>query len=140
KLSGSSSAGVALLDSSGTTLTIEAARGEYGEIIRGLRMDGTGVTGTVAASGEVHISLDLLQDPRWHPAPGMPPEAIRAGLFVPLKVRDNVIGVLSAWSDQVGYFTPTHDRLLRGLSEQAALAVDRARDIARRAQADEERK
>src|SRR5258708_37945339 len=93
-----------------------------------------GVTGTLASTGAFLCSAELRRVPRWVPATGMAPEEIHAGLFVPLKVADRVLGVLSAWSFDVGHFTPTHERLMRGFSEQASLAVQRARDIDQRQQ------
>jgi PAS domain S-box-containing protein len=138
KLSGSSTAGISLLDATGSALTIAAARGQYADAIEGLKLSPGGVTGTVASTGEVFVSSDLLQDRRWIPAEGMDPQAIRSGLFVPLKVDERVIGVLSAWSHHVDYFTPTHQRLLQGFSEQASLAVQRARDIEQRRRLEEQ--
>jgi PAS domain S-box-containing protein len=137
-LSGSSTAGICLLDTTGTVLSIAAARGQYADAMRGLRLSPEGVTWTAAATGEIIVCADLLQDSRWIPAPGLDPQALRSGLFVPLKVDDRVIGVLSAWSHDVDYFTPTHQRLLQGFSEQASLAVQRARDIEQRQRLEEQ--
>jgi GAF domain-containing protein/ActR/RegA family two-component response regulator len=60
------------------------------------------------------VRLDLLGRPA------------RACISIPLISRDNVIGVLSAQSQQPGVFTRDHLHLLQAIANQTAVAIDNA--------------
>jgi signal transduction histidine kinase/DNA-binding response OmpR family regulator len=84
--------------------------------------DETGITATVARSGEPLYVPDVQEDPRY----AAMETANRSELAVPLKVKDRVIGVLSVASAEVDAFTPEDEQLLSTLSAQAAVAIENA--------------
>ena len=53
--------------------------------------------------------------------------AVRSELAVPLIVKNKVIGVLDLQSEQVGFFTADHQRLLELTASRMAIAVENAR-------------
>jgi sigma-B regulation protein RsbU (phosphoserine phosphatase) len=52
---------------------------------------------------------------------------VRSELAVPLIIKNKVIGVLDIQSEQVGYFTLEHQRLLELVASRMAIAVENAR-------------
>jgi len=52
---------------------------------------------------------------------------VRSELSVPLIVKNKVIGVLDIESEQSGFFTPEHQRLLELVASRMAIAVENAR-------------
>ena len=52
---------------------------------------------------------------------------IRAGIYVPMKAGDRVIGVISVESEQADAFTETDEHLLITLAAQASVAIENAR-------------
>jgi GAF domain-containing protein len=57
-----------------------------------------------------------------------PPFApVRGWLAVPLETPDRVGGMLHVSSTEVGYFTPERQALVRGIANQAAVAIENAR-------------
>ena len=53
--------------------------------------------------------------------------AVRSELAVPLVVKNKVIGVLDIQSEQVGFFTADHQRLLELTASRMAIAIENAR-------------
>jgi len=52
---------------------------------------------------------------------------VRACLFVPLTLKDRVIGMLVLTSSEAGAFTPHHAALAQAIANQAAIAIENAR-------------
>ncbi len=103
----------------------------YGEagrkmLARGHRMGmGHGVVGTAAASGQPVLAADVAQDKDRRPSPDLP--ETKAELAVPIKLRDQVLGILDVQSDQVGTLTEDDQLLLEGLCGQIAIAMEDTR-------------
>jgi sigma-B regulation protein RsbU (phosphoserine phosphatase) len=53
--------------------------------------------------------------------------AVRSELAVPLIVKNRVVGIIDLQSEQIGYFTPEHQRLLELTASRMAIAVENAR-------------
>jgi PAS domain S-box-containing protein len=89
-----------------------------------LPLDGEqGITVAVARSGEAIYLPDVSQDARYvvgHPK-------TRSELCVPLKVREQVIGVLNVESEHRDAFDGNDRHLLAALADEAALAIENAR-------------
>jgi PAS domain S-box-containing protein len=84
---------------------------------------GTGIVGSVAASGIARrvddVSRepdDLLYDP-----------GTRSAICVPLKIGTRILGVFNVESPKVGAFTEADERLLQVLASQLASAIERLR-------------
>ncbi len=86
---------------------------------------GRGVAGTAAATGESILVADVHQDKDWQPNPNLP--ETRGELAVPIKLRDQVLGILDVQSDRAGALTDDDRLLLEGLCGQIAVALESTR-------------
>lgn len=91
-------------------------------------VDGKGITGHVAKTGQIHITEDLHEDPL---AYILPQEAevlrgARSGLSLPLLSQENVVGVLHIGLRKQHVFSETEIRLLTAIAEMAGSALHRA--------------
>jgi PAS domain S-box-containing protein len=82
---------------------------------------GKGVVGTAAATGEPMLVSDVFQDPNWVPHPDLPDT--KGELAVPIKLRDEVLGVLDVQSDTAGALSEEDQVVLLGLAGQTASAI-----------------
>ena len=64
-----------------------------------------------------------------HTIPGFVPnwDAAQSELTIPLKVENNVIGVIDIQSSERGAFGPGDERLMSIFAERAALVLERGR-------------
>ncbi|MBI5952896.1 MAG: GAF domain-containing protein [Chloroflexi bacterium] len=84
---------------------------------------GQGVSGWVIQHGESVRSGDVTKVPRYVEAyPG-----IRSGLYVPMKLGERVIGVISIEDERRDAFSEADERLIATLANQAASAFENAR-------------
>jgi serine phosphatase RsbU (regulator of sigma subunit)/signal transduction protein with GAF and PtsI domain len=91
---------------------------------RGGRVDvGEGLVGWVASNGEPAIADDVCQDPRWLPDQ----TDVRSEVAVPLKVGEDLVGVLDVQSGETGAFDEEDIFILRTLADQIAVALESAR-------------
>jgi PAS domain S-box-containing protein len=86
---------------------------------------GSGLIGTAAATGETVMRPDLAEDPDWQPNPLLP--ETRGEVAVPIKLGDEVLGVLDVQSDTAGALTEDDRLLLEGLCGQVAIAMEQTR-------------
>ncbi len=102
------------------------AGGEWGPDFRVFRMTMAeeGITGWVAAHGEMQLVPDVMLDPRYV---AVSSTRTRSELAIPIKVKDDVIGVLNVESDRPAAFDETDVTLLQALAGQAATAIQNAR-------------
>jgi signal transduction histidine kinase len=114
------------------TLVVEAADGERAEEILGIELEPAGSkSGRVLERRRGERVDSLLDDPEVDYGLGRPIGA-RTGLFVPLILRDQPIGVLVA-HDRSGddpRFTDDDLRLTETFASRAAVAVDQSRRVA----------
>lgn len=89
-----------------------------------LKIGQEGITGWVAAHGESLLVADITQEPRYVYMKG---SATRSELTVPIKVKNEVIGVLDVQSDSVNAFDETDLKVLESLAHQAGAAIENAR-------------
>lgn len=116
--------GIGLIE--GNEVVSKAEVGVYQEAYQSIRIKlGEGSWGWVAQHGEIHLIPDVGQNSHFHTGPGT--ENIRSHLSVPLKTKDEVIGVLSTGSDRVNAFDESDVILLQSLAHQAAVAVENIR-------------
>ncbi len=111
-----------------TTLRCALALGENQEALLGLKVKfGEGVTGSVAAQGQAEIVNDMQNDPRAVQVNGTPEED-ETIMFAPLKLGNQVIGVMSV--KRLGLerpFLPSDLELLKAFASMSASAVSNAR-------------
>ncbi|MCA2002399.1 MAG: PAS domain S-box protein, partial [Chloroflexi bacterium] len=103
----------------------------YGEIGRKMLADGhkmplgSGLIGVAAATGETVMRPVLAEDPDWHPNPLLP--ETKGEIAVPIKLGDQILGVLDVQSDKEGELTEDDRLLLKGLCGQIAVAIEQTR-------------
>ncbi len=116
--------GIGLVE--GNEVVSKAEVGAYEEAYQSARLKlGEGSWGWVAQHGVVHLSSDVRLDPHFMIDPGT--ENIRSHLSIPLKTKDEVIGVLSAGSNHVNAFDESDIILLQSLAHQTAVAIENIR-------------
>ena len=82
-----------------------------------------GLTGAAVCAKQPVYAADVSQDPRYICAA----QSTRSELAIPLKVRDEVVGVLDCQSDRVNHFDQETIDLLTLFSTQASIALQNAR-------------
>jgi GAF domain-containing protein len=128
QLIGSAGCGIGLLSPDGTAVEHVAAQGFRTAEWRTLTTPvGEGIIGRVAESGSPLRVEDMHGDPRSMDPALDEREGIRSMLAVPLRVGEAVIGVISAYSRESGYFSTREETLLEAFAEQAAIAIQNAR-------------
>lgn len=89
-----------------------------------LTMREVGAAKLVLDSGRPVVINDTLKDSRWSPLAGSP---IRAWLGVPLRVREETVGVLNINSQTEGHFTGDDADVVQAFADQAGVAIQNAR-------------
>jgi signal transduction histidine kinase len=89
-----------------------------------LKVGEEGITGWVAANGKPFIALDVSREPRYVPVEGC---RTKSELAVPIKVKDQVIGVLDIESDRLNDFDEIDREVITSLANQAGIAIENAR-------------
>ncbi len=95
---------------------------------------GVGIAGHALASLQIINVPDVLEDERFV-QDGLPPR-FRSLLVAPLVVREQPLGTLSLSSAAVDAFASTDTTLVQLVADQIAAALDNARDITARLQAE----
>jgi len=128
-LAQSVSASIWLLTEDRRELECREILGPGSEQLRHARLPlGGGITGWVAEHGESVVSPDILEDPRHHKTVGSSENApVRSMLSVPLKVKNQVIGVLNLVDPCQGRFTKEDLRFIEPIAASAAMAIENAR-------------
>ena len=84
---------------------------------------GDGLSGWAVQHNEVVRISDLSHDPRYVETAS----SMQSGLYVPLKVEEHVVGVISIESEKREAFSEADERLTVTLANQAAIALENAR-------------
>ncbi|MBN2502212.1 MAG: GAF domain-containing protein [Anaerolineales bacterium] len=125
--------GIFLLDEAREYAVLQAANSEGGQrmLARGhkLQVGRVGVVGYTAGLGEPRIAQDVGADVIYYDNPDMPDT--RSEMALPLKVRDQVIGVLDVQSKLANAFTRSDLEIMQILADQLALAIENARLLQR---------
>jgi len=133
KLTGAERGYIVLRDEETGNLEFMIARGMDQETLeqRSSQVSRTIVT-EVAETGEPVVTTNAQADPRFHAQESVVSYSLRSILCVPLRVRDQVIGVMYADNRiKSGLFGERERDLLAIFANQAAVAIDNARLFAR---------
>jgi GAF domain-containing protein len=123
--------GIFLLDSEKRFAVLQAANSEGGQrmLARSHMLElGTGVVGYAAQTGQPRIALDVGADAVFFNNPDLPNTRSEAAL--PLKSRDEVIGVLDVQSTEAGAFSEEDLQVLLTLANQVSIAFENTRLLA----------
>lgn len=115
-----------LWDETRKELVLQAVRHPAADRLRGLSFKlGEGIVGYVARTGVGELVEDAQVDPRNVPVQA-DPSPLRGGLFVPLIVEGQLIGVITLGSYGPRSFSQDHLRLVTIACSQAAMAIKNA--------------
>lgn len=121
--------GIFLLDEEHQYALLRASNSEGGRKMLSrrhrLKVGQAGIVGHVAASGTPRIALDVELDAAFKENPDLP--ETRSELALPLKVGDQIIGVLDVQSVEANAFQPEDTEVLYTLADQVAIALQNAR-------------
>ncbi len=119
-------------ENEGGYAVLKAANSEGGRqmLARGhrLKVGQVGIVGYVASAGRPRIALDVGRDAIYFNNPDLP--LTRSEIALPLKVQNQVIGVLDVQSKRAQAFSEDDVSILQILADQVALAIENARLIA----------
>jgi PAS domain S-box-containing protein len=118
-----------LPDSEMEELVCQQAAGPASNLIHGWRLPIEGsIAGWVATHGESQIVLDVEQDERYYKN-GMKQTKVpvRSVIAVPIRFKDDLVGVLQAVHTKPNYFNADDLALLEPLAASAVIAIENAR-------------
>lgn len=120
---------VVLVDKEAGAVRVAAAVGRPAEMFEGFAVPlGTGTSGLVAATGEPLFIADCQNDPRnqlfWDQDRKL---GIHTYLGLPIKIRDEVLGVLTFNTIEPHEYSPEELAYLAAFADQAAIALENAR-------------
>ncbi|AJE03853.1 diguanylate cyclase [Geobacter pickeringii] len=127
-----SSGSIMFKNDNGETLKIESALGMNMQLAQSMVVQvGTGIAGKVAASGHPLLVNDIEKDKRIG-TPNRPRFKTKSFVSIPIRLRDDIIGVLNL-SDKKnqGIFTEADLKLLITFADHASIMIERAISIER---------
>ncbi len=129
QLTGAERSFLMLHDEESGELTVEAARNINRETLEGSSFEiSRSIVSSVAESGEPVVTTNAQADPRFAGQESIISYNLRSILCVPLKIKENTIGVIYADNRIVsGIFVDTDRDILAAFANQAAVAVENAR-------------
>jgi signal transduction histidine kinase len=119
--------GIMLLDEPSQTLFYRVYHGlsaKYAEEVR-LKL-GEGIAGKVAQSGRAVLLEDISSEPNAAWIDLVRLEGLRAFVSVPLRAKDNVLGVMNVASHVPHSFTREDVHLLHSIGDQLGIAIEQA--------------
>jgi GAF domain-containing protein len=121
--------GLMLLDPTGDWAVYRAGSGQSGRRLgdEGFRLEvgGNSMVGWCTAHAEARVAQDVAADPV-HASHDLVPQT-RSEAALPVVVRGQVLGALSAQSDRTDAFDPATVAMLQIVADQLAVALDNAR-------------
>ncbi len=119
--------GILLLDEQTQMLSYRVHEGFGKEYVEGVRLRlGEGIIGHVAQSGKAILLEDISTDPRVAYPTLVNAEGLKAFIAVPLRTKDNVLGVINVASRMPRSFTTSDTHLLYSIGDQLGVAIERA--------------
>ncbi len=123
--------GIFLVDDNKEYAVLRASNSEGGRRMLArehkLKIGETGIVGTVAEKGRARIALDTGEDAVFFNNPELP--NTHSEMALPLRYRDEVIGVLDVQSEEPGAFLDEDIETLSVLADQVAIAIQNSRSF-----------
>jgi len=119
--------GIMLLDETSQTLSYRVYHGLSDKYAGEMRLKlGEGIAGKVAQSGRAVLLEDISSEPDAARVDLISSEGLRAFLSVPLRAKDNVLGVMNVASYEPHRFTKEDVHLLHSVGDQLGIAIEQA--------------
>jgi signal transduction histidine kinase len=123
---------ILLIDEQSQTMSTRVYRGLSDKYANEMRLSvGEGIAGRVAQSGKAILVEDLSTDPRAAWPRLITTEGLKAFISVPLRAKDDVLGVLNVASKSAHRFTKDDMHLLHAIGDQVGVAIEQAELYAR---------
>lgn len=120
--------GILLLDEQSRALTYRVHHGFSSSYAEGVRLAvGEGIIGRAAQTGKAILLEDISTDPRVAFPDLVNAEGLKAFVAVPLRAKDQVLGVINVASREARRFTPKDVHLLHSIADQVSVAIEQAR-------------
>ncbi|MCX7013053.1 MAG: ATP-binding protein [Candidatus Sumerlaeota bacterium] len=117
-----------LYDEGKTVLRLRASRGLNPAAVGCATFArGEGIPGWVAETGQTFVAADATADPRHRAMDGCDEEALRAYLCMPLRIQEEIVGVMTVRKAEVYDFDENNVRLFETICKQAAIVIEKAR-------------
>jgi len=109
-------------------LTLRASTGLSPKLVGTIRSPvGRGLTGYCAEAGEMVALSDAAKDPRYEPLPGPDEKKYRALIGAPLRIQEEVIGIMIARREDVHEFSPEERTLFEMICKQVAIVIEKSK-------------
>ena len=119
--------GIMLLDEPSQTLSYEVYHGLSDKYVEEMRLKlGEGIAGKVAQSGRAVLLEDISSEPDAARLDLISLEGLMAFISVPLRAKDNILGVLNVASHVPHHFTKEDVHLLHSIGDQLGIAIEQA--------------
>jgi signal transduction histidine kinase len=119
--------GIMLLDETSQVLFYRVYHGLSDKYVEEMHLRlGEGIAGKVAQSGRSVLLEDISSDPDAARIDLVTLEGLRAFISVPLRARDNVLGVMNVASHVPHRFTREDVHLLHSIGDQLGIAIEQA--------------
>ena len=120
--------GIMLLDGQTKTLSYRVYHGLSAKYVEEMRVKlGEGIAGNVAQNGKSILLEDISSEPEAAHIDLINIEGLKSFVSVPLRARDNVLGVMNVASHVSHYFTRRDMHLLHSIGDQLGIAIAQAR-------------
>ncbi len=124
--------GILLLDEQTQTLSYRVHQGLSARYVEEMRLSvGEGIAGRVAESGRAVLLEDISADPRVAHRELVSTEGLKAFISVPIRAKDNFLGVINVASRMSRRFTTNDMHLLHSIGDQLGVAIEQARLLER---------
>lgn len=124
--------GILLMDKDPAVLYYRAYRGFFSERLGDVRINiGDGIAGKVAETGQSILVEDLSKDPRTVNLDIVNAEGLKGFVSIPLKSKDQVLGVMNVASHEPGDFDDEDLALLNSIADYLGTAIEQANLYAR---------
>ncbi len=124
-------AGIFLVDDAKEYAVLVASNSDGGQRMlkrnHKLKIGEVGIVGFSAATGQARIALDTGEDAVYFDNPDLP--TTRSEIAIPLRIGENVIGILDVQSEQTGAFDENDIELLSIVADQVSIAIQNARQF-----------
>lgn len=126
KVTGTDLCLIYLLSESGQELVLRGASGEVKDVVGKIRLKvGEGITGWVAQQGKhVVLSREAWRDERFKPVPNFVQDKYQSMLSVPLRGRNDLVGVINVRTNPPHDYTKVQVSLLDSIARQVGGAVE----------------